>query len=99
METFKKGTVLLLGFLPALVFAQQNNTTNAPVPHSMPMSVSTAHDAAIKANSYDSDGDGIPDSTDACLLVKGLPQYQGCPYPKNITPTDQDGDGVADAFD
>lgn len=29
----------------------------------------------------DSDGDGIPDANDACPKVRGLPEWQGCPYP------------------
>jgi OOP family OmpA-OmpF porin len=41
----------------------------------------------------DSDGDGIPDSVDACPLVKGLIRYNGCPIP------DSDGDGINDEED
>jgi OmpA-OmpF porin, OOP family len=41
----------------------------------------------------DSDGDGIPDSTDACPLVKGFIKYKGCPIP------DSDGDGINDEED
>lgn len=39
----------------------------------------------------DSDGDGIPDSEDACLSQKGVESARGCP--------DQDGDGLSDSFD
>ena len=49
--------------------------------------------------SYDSDGDGIPDSVDKCVLVKGLAQFQGCPYAVKITADDRDGDSVPDAED
>src|SRR5579862_9713221 len=52
-----------------------------------------------QATSYDSDGDGIPDSVDQCPFVKGVAEYRGCPYAKIITVTDRDGDGVADADD
>jgi hypothetical protein len=52
-----------------------------------------------KPTSYDSDGDGIPDSIDKCLLVPGLAQFQGCPFAPNITSEDRDGDGVPDVYD
>ena len=52
-----------------------------------------------KPSSYDSDGDGIPDSVDQCMYVKGLAEFKGCPYAKNITVTDRDGDGIADVDD
>lgn len=49
--------------------------------------------------SYDSDGDGIPDSTDQCVLLKGTTAFKGCPYAKKITKTDRDGDGLSDVQD
>ncbi|MDB5282051.1 MAG: OmpA family protein [Bacteroidota bacterium] len=49
--------------------------------------------------SYDSDGDGIPDSVDKCVLVKGTAEFKGCPYAVKITADDRDGDGIADATD
>jgi outer membrane protein OmpA-like peptidoglycan-associated protein len=39
----------------------------------------------------DRDGDGVPDSTDACPDVAGTAALQGCP--------DKDGDGIADKDD
>ncbi len=39
----------------------------------------------------DTDKDGIVDKKDACPLVAGLPQFNGCP--------DTDGDGIADLSD
>lgn len=39
----------------------------------------------------DTDEDGVEDKLDACLLVKGLPEFAGCP--------DTDGDGVEDKLD
>jgi len=39
----------------------------------------------------DRDGDGVPDSIDACPDVAGLASLQGCP--------DRDGDGIADKDD
>jgi hypothetical protein len=55
--------------------------------------------AQTKPTSYDADGDGIPDSVDQCMYVKGVAEFKGCPYAKNITVTDRDGDGVADVDD
>ncbi len=43
--------------------------------------------------SEDSDGDGIPDTEDACPGVTGDPQYAGCTF------EDDDADGVWDRFD
>jgi hypothetical protein len=56
----------------------------------LPLAAFTQH----KPTSYDSDGDGIPDSIDKCLLVPGLAQFQGCPFAPVITVDDRDGDGV-----
>ena len=39
----------------------------------------------------DTDKDGIPDSKDACPLMPGLPEFDGCP--------DTDGDGLVDSLD
>ncbi|HVM86749.1 MAG TPA: OmpA family protein, partial [Puia sp.] len=39
----------------------------------------------------DHDGDGVPDSLDACPDIPGAKQYNGCP--------DSDGDGIADNKD
>lgn len=51
--------------------------------------------AAVKAmkkeKPQDSDGDGVPNETDACPQQPGTALLQGCP--------DRDGDGVADAAD
>ena len=40
---------------------------------------------------YDRDGDGVPDSLDACPDIPGLASLHGCP--------DRDGDGIADKDD
>jgi hypothetical protein len=61
----------------------------------IPFAVFSQH----QPTSYDSDGDGIPDSVDKCVLVPGLAQYQGCPFTPLITVDDRDGDGVLDAYD
>jgi hypothetical protein len=54
---------------------------------------------ATAQTSYDSDGDGIPDSTDQCLLAKGNSNLRGCPFPKHVTAVDRDGDGLKDVND
>lgn len=41
----------------------------------------------------DTDGDGIVDSKDKCVTVKGIAKYDGCPIP------DSDGDGINDEND
>ncbi len=41
----------------------------------------------------DTDGDGIMDSNDKCVTIKGTSKYQGCPVP------DTDGDGINDDTD
>jgi len=46
---------------------------------------------AIVEKPLDTDGDGIIDLDDACPIVAGLPQFNGCP--------DTDGDGVEDSKD
>lgn len=45
----------------------------------------------------DSDGDGVPDSSDQCATQAGPASNAGCP--ESTPPTDSDGDGVADASD
>ena len=46
---------------------------------------------SVRLGKKDSDGDGIPDSGDACRYVAGVFSARGCP--------DKDGDGVEDAED
>jgi len=53
----------------------------------------TATTIPTEAPPLDSDGDGIPDSSDLCPAVPGIPLLSGCPEP------DSDGDGVPDASD
>jgi hypothetical protein len=43
----------------------------------------------------DSDGDGVPDSSDTCPNQVGPPSNNGCPLP----PADSDADGVPDSSD
>ena len=45
----------------------------------------------IGLNGQDTDGDGVPDNTDACPDVPGKKELGGCP--------DRDGDGIQDAAD
>jgi len=55
---------------------------------------------APDAAAADDDGDGIPDSADACKKVRGIasadPELNGCPPPK---PVDTDGDDIPDTED
>ncbi|MFE4952146.1 FG-GAP repeat domain-containing protein [Leifsonia sp. NPDC056665] len=46
----------------------------------------------------DSDGDGIPDSSDVCPFDAGYAIYDGCPLPRSANSTDFNGDGSADVF-
>lgn len=46
---------------------------------------------SASAKKIDTDGDGVPDSLDACPEIPGLAQYEGCP--------DSDGDGIPDNKD
>ena len=55
--------------------------------------------AQHQPTSYDSDGDGIPDSVDKCVLVPGTAQFHGCPFAPVVTVDDRDGDGIADVND
>jgi hypothetical protein len=61
----------------------------------LPLAIYAQH----KPTSYDSDGDGIPDSIDKCVLVPGVAQFNGCPFAPVVTADDRDGDGVPDALD
>ena len=45
----------------------------------------------------DTDGDGVPDSSDSCRTVPGPLSNKGCPA--TTQPTDSDGDGVPDSSD
>ena len=55
--------------------------------------------AQHQPTSYDSDGDGVPDSVDKCVLVPGAAQFHGCPFVPIVTIDDRDGDGIADVND
>jgi len=46
----------------------------------------------------DRDGDGVPDSTDACPTTRGYASYGGCGLPRSANSTDFDGDARADVF-
>ena len=61
----------------------------------LPLAIFAQH----KPTSYDSDGDGIPDSVDKCVLVPGIARFNGCPFAPVVTMNDRDGDGVPDALD
>ena len=51
-----------------------------------------AEPVVIASVPLDTDGDGVLDSEDDCLTVKGVRENKGCP-------SDKDGDGVIDALD
>ncbi|WP_419494940.1 alpha-2-macroglobulin family protein [Chryseobacterium bernardetii] len=40
-------------------------------------------DGRFGIDGFDRDGDGVADKDDACPTVPGLPEYNGCPKPKN----------------
>ena len=46
---------------------------------------------AYRFGQKDTDNDGVPDKKDACPLIPGLVQFNGCP--------DTDGDGITDSAD
>ncbi|MCV0412095.1 thrombospondin type 3 repeat-containing protein, partial [Nitrosarchaeum sp.] len=56
---------------------------------------------SIFAQSLDTDGDGIPDSSDSCPTdpetINGFEDSDGCP--DVVPPTDTDGDGIPDSSD
>jgi hypothetical protein len=47
----------------------------------------------------DTDGDGVPDSSDQCPTQDGPVSNDGCPATTPPPPTDTDGDGVPDSSD
>lgn len=57
-----------------------------------------AYELASDPLPVDSDGDGVPDSSDACPNQAGS-QADGCPPPPPPPPADTDGDGVPDSQD
>src|SRR3989304_4711135 len=56
---------------------------------------------SIFAQDPDTDGDGIPDSSDSCPTdpetFNGFQDSDGCP--DVVPPTDTDGDGISDSID
>jgi hypothetical protein len=46
----------------------------------------------------DADGDGVPDSADACRTIPGFSLYAGCGLPRTANSTDFNGDSRADVF-
>lgn len=46
----------------------------------------------------DTDGDGIPDASDACPTIRGYELYAGCGLPRSANSTDFDGDSKSDVF-
>jgi hypothetical protein len=66
----------------------------SPFTHLLPAQARYA--GTIPTPPLDSDGDGVPDSTDTCPTQPGPASNGGCPIPP---PLDTDGDGVADSID
>jgi len=70
----------------------------APEPEATAPAPKPAEPATAEPPPDDTDGDGIPDSEDACKRVPGVasetPKWNGCPVPP-----DTDGDGVVDPDD
>ena len=56
--------------------------------------------APVQPPPPDADGDGVPDSSDACPTQAGPASNGGCPVPVVVPPpADSDGDGVVDTVD
>ncbi|MBW4438105.1 MAG: thrombospondin type 3 repeat-containing protein [Pleurocapsa minor GSE-CHR-MK-17-07R] len=60
------------------------------------ISLFAAH-AALAQRDPDTDGDGLPDSVDACPRESGPRENGGCPLPTPVP--DSDGDGLVDTAD
>jgi TIR domain len=56
-----------------------------PPPVTIPVTIDTTLTAAPSPPERDADGDGIPDEQDRCPTQRGIAEYDGCPYPENVS--------------
>ncbi len=106
---FLEGAIVDLSADPPFTLGDRDPMTGLPVPGAFG-GPTTATSRLLNPLGGDSDGDGVPDSTDNCPFVANADQADGdgdgvgdvcdnCPATSNPDQTDTDLDGVGDACD